>query len=1139
MGVREKARRRKRAIIILYSVLTTLIVGGGVYLVYPRVSTLVPESGPAQIPVTETVESPVSDVSAEPEVVVVVPTVSQPQSAGQESGPKDDAVETSAVSILPTEAEQDVEVHLSEAPPEEEEPVLSPPIQPEAETREQFSVYVPPIEEEEPVQEKISQEVIELVSQEGQDITSLSAEPEVRVPSPPPVLYVYVEEPWDFSNTDFDDDFFADFYYGGGDMVYDDGIQYPYIYVNGEYYGSIQVDMRSNSPFVSRTELQALLQAFLEPGFASEFFSSEEAYYGEEYMSSFGIGLSFDTNQFIVYLEFSAEQLPIQSVSLSSQNLSHTRTLASIVGVSDIDAATLSWSANLSLYGYLGYSHNSQTGNWQISAKNLNLTISNMVSFCDLALDFTASVDLYRLILATRADSDVSIRDAFYVSRALAYIDFPDDSLRLSIGSVSAYSAIEPNNPFGFSLEKSYSYGNGEKLGNQFEQEIILEQDCTVIVFMNGMEAFSRKMKVGKYRLKDFTFVQGANEIEIWEVPEGVEVDFNDPAPEIKILSFNLGYDSSLMAKGEYLWKFTYSFPSVIDDGTFAGFHYVDFNLDRYVAKFSDFSLSLQQAVGLTHSMTINNLIALSGSLNALDEYSLRFYDSFSAIQAFNFGSLNYTAQIQIAEIPIGWAALDTDTISWSASITPRFNEGLLAAVSTGLSYDSSGSRWSASLGYGWTVDDVRFSLSGSASYTGSYNEWAWSLSGSLNTTLVDGIQLNASLTTSSALVAGYANGDGAPVRGSIGLSFQLGSDASAYTRSDYSTIDASLNWKPFGSLRSSIQLALNGIRPTFNSENMDRWLDHSMGISYSYNGELVGLSLRQNFSNSYQSAGTTISLNTAVVFADGQFGMARSVAGSFLLVHPDGLMKNVPVSIGKATASSSTQYRKVFGNYLYTGLSLYQHNGIVIYSDDSSLFGSGGTFLIGMTPRPRQGYVMHVAVTPTVTMSAILYNADGTPNELYTSPIYRIYEDIEDGQKVYSIQLTDNYMFTDETGRFIQSNLEPGLYCIDLDVTPEGSKTKVWYGLFFEVPVLDQGSQVILLQDFWEYDQTVEEIQIATDIYERSFMLREVERESETEFWDKIFAEQESWSWEDDWTWYDETQDATVQTTTNSVTVL
>ena len=138
------------------------------------------------------------------------------------------------------------------------------------------------------------------------------------------------------------------------------------------------------------------------------------------------------------------------------------------------------------------------------------------------------------------------------------YLDFPNANLRLTFGNVGN-SGFSAGSPFGFTLEKSYSYGTGSAMSNQYTQTITLTEDSTVDIRVNGASVFTKTLSLGVYRLTDFAFVQGANEIIVTIHP----ISMGDDTSMDQVLNFSQDYDTSLMAKGESVWRFGASIPKI------------------------------------------------------------------------------------------------------------------------------------------------------------------------------------------------------------------------------------------------------------------------------------------------------------------------------------------------------------------------------------------------------------------------------------------------------------------------------------------------------------------------------------------------------------------------------------------------
>ncbi|MBQ7508567.1 MAG: hypothetical protein IJT52_04480, partial [Spirochaetales bacterium] len=301
--------------------------------------------------------------------------------------------------------------------------------------------------------------------------------------------------------------------------------------------------------------------------------------------------------------------------------------------------------------------------------------------------------------------------------------------------------------------------------------------------------------------------------------------------------------------------------------------------------------------------------------------------------------------------------------------------------------------------------------------------------------------------------------------------------------------------------------------------------VNHTLSASWSRSGELVNLSLRQQASNKYTRFSTSLSLSTALVFADGYFAMTNSINSPFILVAPDKNLKGATLSVASALDMNSTKItRKTFGNVLYPHLSMYKPNNIVVYASTGSLFTSSGSFLFKATPVARQGFLAKVRLEASIAVSGILRYSDELVYDSYSSPIYKV-ELAENGVDVKSMEIEPtSYFFTDIDGRFILSDLPAGTYMIDLEYENQ------WYAAFFEVPSVSEPGLVALYKEF-----DASAIVPGADVmqkyniksfdpsYAGSVYIEHDQFMSEADYWDLIFSipeDEEMWDW--DWNWDD-----------------
>ena len=141
-------------------------------------------------------------------------------------------------------------------------------------------------------------------------------------------------------------------------------------------------------------------------------------------------------------------------------------------------------------------------------------------------------------------------------------------------------------------------------------------------------------------------------------------------------------------------------------------------------------------------------------------------------------------------------------------------------------------------------------------------------------------------------------------------------------------------------------------------------------------------------------------------------------------------------------------------------------------------------------------------------------------------SPIYNVVIG-KDGVGVESMEINkDSYFFTDVDGRYIISDLESGVYMIDLNVDGQ------WYAAFFEVPEVDTPGYVALFADFdaSELDLSSEimqkfDVKTFDSSYAGSLYLGIESYITEQEYWDMLFqisadAYTDDWDDWDNWDW-------------------
>ena len=941
---------------------------------------------------------------------------------------------------------------------------------------------------------------------------------EALVPSAPVVYPPLLEElsfvdDWDSEITESEDPW-ADFVFSDEVATYEDGIFYPMLMINDEYYSEVEAEIVQSQPSISQSDLRQVLKGLVTDSFFEEFFSNNNEYYGEAYFTSKNVGFEYDESNFSINLSFTVDQIPIRTISVTNTNVKISREDYKVENALPVNPAAISLASNLSLYGMVDYDNN-----LTINSTSFSFSTSNTVGFANLGSTFNFSLNY----LPGYSNKFVSAS----LSNFVMFYDFVDENLRLSFGNVFSGDNIYSGSAFGISLERSYSYGSGSLLANQYSQTLIVDRDSMVEISVNGVETLTKNLKVGTYSLKDFAFMQGANIIK-------VKLTALEDASDVREYVYDLGYDSSLLPKSETLWRFSFTISheemNLSDlDSSNAGFAIPWFEesdeMRIWLFSYSDYTVFFENQIGISNSLTIDNYFSGSTSVDPLTkEQNSKIVISTAMTKAFLFGTSNINGQFSLDSTDQA-SSLTEDLFDFTITLRQSFNAPILQPLSLDFSYNYSQARINGSLGYSFKILGARLALSSNVSYIKD-SSLTWGANASLGFTFLQGLSLSSSFTISSTTIT-----QDIPFRISVGLSVVLNKNStfSASASQVITENNFSLNIRPNGSTKNTLQFSLSGL-------DLADLTDHTVNGTWSYTDDLLNFTFRQQASDSYSSFNTLFNISSSLVFADGHFGMTRNVTNDFLIINPKGIMKKSIISVGSSVNSNTNAKPKVFGNVVYTDINLYKENSIVVFGTSDSLFGSGGTFIFSFKPRAAQAFVVDAEVVPTVTISARIFHEDGTPYVQYSSPIYKV--ELDDEGIEYFDMSAGYFLFTDDNGRFIVSDLEPGLYCFDLSVDDN------WYAICFDVPKLEESSIVVECEDY-TVSTIIPEIEREglepLPDYEATIYLNQLEILDETKFWDSLFqvesvdslSTSQSFGEDDGWmSWGESTDDDWVKAT-------
>lgn len=968
-------------------------------------------------------------------------------------------------------------------PPEVEEDDILPQIlieeEEEPERVEEVETVV--IEEEEPQvpeEEESMEEVIAVKEEEKMEIriptTPTFKAPtsqlyEVLPPSMPSVSVVnqrideVITIPSIYGD-ESEEDFWATFYIAGeDDLLYESGIYYMNLYVNGEPYGSIETYLDGDVLSLKTTELKTYVESTLTDEAFNHIFMDTSEYITLEDLESRGVESSYDLNTFNVYLTFNAKDMPLQIISISGNNVRMvSRPIANSLVLEPAKFTLLSRysiQASTSLYPVVDMWNDAR----------LYISSYNTMRLFDVYGNFNYSFNLTPTYLSLAFGS------------YSFYHDFTDEMIRLSWGNVSPDLLSPDGTSVGIRFDKSLSYGSSSsRRRSHIERYITIEKESDVQVLNEGREIYRKTLGPGNYRLEDFVLYSGANKIEIIITPlDGSEVIRDE---------IDLIYSSSLLAPGEMYYGgglFTGRKRVSRTSSETLGALRIPFSRD-YALEYDARNIVASGYIraGLTTSLTMNTSLALKNSVENNDYFNPR---------------MRYALELTHANI--------LGTTRYNFNLTENADDGftlptLYARVShqayTGIREFSG---INASLTYNGSASDDYYSssrLSGALNFSGSFNLLSWSLGLSGTLDLVDII--NSSWYTSATLSMNL--GRNFYISGSATFS-GIGEQTPSFTgrisgtvRFGRSRANASYSSNNYSSLSYTYSGSGNYFDVRVNTNDLTRFENYDMSANYSHTGDKFSFSMGLSASDKFQRNRLSFSTSFATVFADGLFAFSSYAPNNFILIQQRGALKGNKLSIGAIGTSRPDDVAMFFNTGLYTGLSLGRSSSFTVYSSPADSFSSGLSQDITIPASRLGGYILKMESESRYSVTGIAYRSNGELWINASSPLYKV---ILNEDNSISIEMTEYYLFTDQDGRFIVSDLTPGLYAFDVD-----SQSGWELNMFEVIEDEEERYNVLLLEDAYLNSYEL------PSPYVLSYSYRGSEYVTFDEFWNLLYPVEE-----------------------------
>ncbi|EDM67761.1 hypothetical protein PE36_17390 [Moritella sp. PE36] len=523
------------------------------------------------------------------------------------------------------------------------------------------------------------------------------------------------------------------------------------------------------------------------------------------------------------------------------------------------------------------------------------------------------------------------------------------------------------------------------------QKQFLLEHPSSVEIIINSKHYKTIHLPAGSYDLRDFPVARGVNDIII-----RIKDDFGRE----RELIFPFISETQLLANNMHEYAYGFGFPSTISEAEYdtrhlflSGFHRIGLR-DNMTAGLNFQGNETQQLLGGEFSFA-----------SRLGNVSLRGALSRGDTQGYGFAcSLNYSYQA-----PINSSHRDRIWDFYAEYKTQGFTSPNQSSGATELALNVTGSV-SQPLG-----NDMFVSVRGSYQHIHNVNKVS--------------VLFRKNVSPKFSWDIGLTRADNF----NIGEDYQVSANMSFY----------------FGENRQSVKLSADS---KYQSKRLrwDRRSDKNYGgfdisvdaIKKNVHTSLMGniqhsnnrieSSLRHNMEwpqneSQTQTKRTSLSIASAVVYADGYFGLSRPIRDSFAIVIPHSSIGDQNIGVNPFKNSYQTE-SGLMGPAVIPNLTSYQTRTVIVDVPDLPLGYNLDNDLPNLLPTFRSGTIIPLGGDANVLLVGTLYIREGEAAKLETGKLVSLNET---DQKTYPF-------FTNRKGKFYISNLRPGNYQLHLFSFPK-----------------------------------------------------------------------------------------------------
>ncbi len=572
--------------------------------------------------------------------------------------------------------------------------------------------------------------------------------------------------------------------------------------------------------------------------------------------------------------------------------------------------------------------------------------------------------------------------------------DFEEAASRLILGEtyVPAVGFQSGASVLGATFGREFSLQPFERVRPTGTRDIIIDNVSDVEVVVNGVRLREFRLSPGRYTLEDFPIRANAF--------NSVEINILDSFGAYDRIQFGTSFDFQLLAPGVSEFAFTGGAPITFLEGGERDYRYDDAFASGYYRR------------GITDTLTLG--INAQGG----DDQYLAGAD---AVWATKLGALHVSGAAATSAFTDTSYAVEA---GYRVQLAPGLLNGFFDLTNTYLADEFAPPRFGGSSAPPTLSPDGREAIRTTAQYS---QDLPLDVRGSIGASLQDFKEepdvftASGSLTrmfgrTSFSLSTQYADfGEDDELSVQVAMSIPFGQRASF--NSTYNSIE---NTASIAATRSSV----GGVGALSLAGGYSR-SDINSGVfgGLTYQGNRYLGTLRQEFTgltgDAVSSSLTTGSLETAIVFAGGDFAIARPVEDGFALVKPPESLEGATLYLDPTSRFQGEKLRfsaqtDRFGPAVLTDMTSYIPRVLSVEAENVPAGTSLDSASVTLYPKLRSGYSITVGSDNNVSVVGVI-NLDGTPF-------------VQESGQLVSPTGERIVFFTNSVGRFYADNLQAGL---------------------------------------------------------------------------------------------------------------